>query len=192
LKNSIPNKIVLIGASTGGPGHIEKIISSLPILTDTTIIIAQHMVDEFISNFTDRLKEFSKNSIKMAENNSKLNVANVYLCEGLTTVVKKDMYLSFNNKPSAEYNYNPDINTVFNSFVPFTKNIQILSVILTGIGEDGIDGCKNLSINGARALTEDQKSAIVDGMPFRARKNVPNIEVSDINEIVNKIKEFCS
>jgi two-component system chemotaxis response regulator CheB len=66
----------------------------------------------------------------------------------------------------------------------------ILSVILTGIGDDGINAVKELSTHGAKCLTEGVKSAIVDGMPSRARKEVPNIEILELDEIVQKIKEF--
>ena len=54
-------------------------------------------------------------------------------------------------------------------FVPLSDDYEILSVILTGIGSDGIDACKNLTNNGAACITESQHSAIVDGMPNRAR-----------------------
>ena len=64
-------------------------------------------------------------------------------------------------------------------------------MILTGIGDDGVSACKELSLNGASCITESQKSAIVDGMPSRARLFVPNIEVEDINTIVKTISEFC-
>ena len=67
-----------------------------------------------------------------------------------------------------------------------------MAIILTGIGDDGVDGCKELSLAGAKTATQNAQSAIVDGMPSRARKDVPNIEVLDIEEIKNKIKEFCS
>ncbi|MCW8895527.1 chemotaxis protein CheB [Sulfurimonas sp.] len=188
MKLSVPKKIVLIGASTGGPGRIEKIVKSLPILTNTTIIIAQHMVEGFVPSFASRLRENNINPLCMAQDGYAVNAAQIYLCEGLTTV---NSQFYFNKKSSLNTQYNPDINIIFNSFVQFTNKIEILAVILTGIGEDGVSGCKNLSLNGARTLTESEESAIVDGMPCRARKEVPNIEISDINTIINKIKEFC-
>ncbi|MDD2449035.1 MAG: chemotaxis protein CheB, partial [Sulfurimonas sp.] len=53
----VPKKIVLIAASTGGPGQIEKIIKALPKLNDTSIVIAQHMVVGFMDSFAKRLNE---------------------------------------------------------------------------------------------------------------------------------------
>ena len=60
-------KVILIGASTGGPGQIEKIISNLPILKSTSIIIAQHMVEGFLDSLTSRLQEKKKNTLKMVK-----------------------------------------------------------------------------------------------------------------------------
>ncbi|MDQ1298690.1 MAG: two-component system, chemotaxis family, protein-glutamate methylesterase/glutaminase [Campylobacterota bacterium] len=66
-----------------------------------------------------------------------------------------------------------------------------MGVILTGIGEDGVDGCNNLSLNGAKCITENEHSAIVDGMPLRARTVIANIKATDMRHIIQEIKEFC-
>ncbi len=192
MKHSVPSKLVLIGASTGGPGQIEKIISSLPPLVDTSIIIAQHMVKGFMPSFAKRLEENSINKISMAQNDAILEAGHIYLCEGFTTVKKHGLQLIFKHKPAKSNEYNPDINAVFNSCVTFVKEVEMYCVILTGIGSDGVDGCKQLTLHGVKSITESEQSAIVDGMPCQARKKVPNIQISDIKTIKNKIKEFCN
>ena len=190
LKHSALKKIVLIGASTGGPGQIEKIIKSLPVLHNSAIVIAQHMATGFLPSFSKRLQEHSLNNISVVEPNERLLHGHIYVCSGLTSVHKSGSTLIFSQCNSHRHSFNPDINTLFNSFVPFTHEVEILSVILTGIGEDGVDGCKNLTLHGSAAITESAKSAIVDGMPARARKEVENIKVYEIDEIVTIIKEF--
>jgi two-component system chemotaxis response regulator CheB len=55
-----------------------------------------------------------------------------------------------------------------------------------------VDACIQLSLSGVKSITENEQSAIVDGMPCRARKEVSNIEISDMHGIINKIKEFCN
>jgi len=191
LKLSIPKKIVLIGASTGGPGQIEKIINSLPKLKDTTIVIAQHMLDGFLDSFAKRLENNTNNIVNVVKNNQTLQSLNIYICEGNTILNKSQTGLVFSKISASHSSYNPNINLLFNSFVQGSKDSSILCVILTGIGDDGIDACKNLSLNGARCITENEKSAIVDGMPNQARIHVPGIEVHDISEIVKVISEFC-
>jgi len=192
LKHSALNKIVLIGASTGGPGQIEKIIRSLGHLSDTTVIVAQHMSVDFIPSFVKRLQEQSLNPLLMAMDNSTIEAGTVYFCHGIATIKREGYELSFKVESSKEYKYNPDINSVFSSFVQFAKEIDILAVILTGIGDDGVKGCKQLAIAGARTITQNEESAIVDGMPSRARKEIPNIEISNIETIREKIEGFCS
>jgi two-component system chemotaxis response regulator CheB len=189
--HSVPKKLVLIGASTGGPSQIEKIIKSLPKLEDTSFVIAQHMVDGFIPSFALRLQDKHINKIGVVENNDILQKAHIYLCTGLTYVEKQSHELIFKNKACEHNAYNPDIDTLFSSFVSLSKEVQIMCVILTGIGEDGVSASKELSLNGARCITENESSAIVDGMPARARAVVPNIEVCSMDEIIKTIDEFC-
>jgi len=191
LKHSVPKKIVLIGASTGGPGQIQKIINSIPKLHNATVIIAQHMVDGFIESFANQLKDSSHNPLSVIRDKQILQNSHIYLCEGQTQIKKDGFTLQFSYKSVTNNSFNPDINQLFNSFVPLCKEIKILSVILTGIGDDGVSACKELSLNGASCVTESKKSAIVDGMPSRARLLVPNIEVEDINKIVQTVSEFC-
>jgi len=188
----VPKKIVLIAASTGGPGQIEKIIKELPKLSDTSIVIAQHMVVGFMDSFAKRLDEDPTNSIIVANDKIYLESAKIYVCSGSTRVSKDSYGIIFNKKDSNINSFNPDINYIFNSFLPFTKEIKFLSVILTGIGADGVEACRTLQENGSLCLTESQESAIVDGMPSRARKEIKDIKILDIKEIIQTIKEFCS
>ena len=117
-----------------------------------------------------------------------LEASTIYVCEG---TIKLDSKKIFRQEKALKNSYNPDIDTIFNSFVSVSDDYEILTVILTGIGSDGVEACKNLSNHGATCITESQSSAIVDGMPSRARALVPNVKIYDINEIINKIKDFC-
>lgn len=191
MKYSIPKKIVLIGASTGGPGQIQKIFNSLKELHTTTIVIAQHMVPGFMESFAHRLQNNNSNSVDVIQNQDVLIYPYIYISEGETTLQHNNHKLVFKKRVSQLHSFNPNINKIFDSFVPLCNDVEILCVILTGIGDDGIQACINLSKRGVRCITETQESAIVDGMPNRARALVPNIEVYDIKEIINIISEFC-
>ncbi|WP_457748928.1 chemotaxis protein CheB [Sulfurimonas sp.] len=191
MKHSIPKKIVLIGSSTGGPGQIAKIIATLPQLHDTSVLIAQHMVEGFFESFAQNLNDSGLNSICVIKDKDYFEAANIYVCEGETKLEYHNKNFIFSQKEARKYEYNPNINTLFYSFVKISELSEILAVILTGIGDDGVEACIGLSKNSVRCITESQKSAIVDGMPSRARSFVPHIEVYDMQEIVNIISEFC-
>ncbi|MBN2782144.1 MAG: chemotaxis protein CheB [Campylobacterales bacterium] len=185
----VPKRVVLIGASTGGPNQIERIVESLAFLQSTSIIIAQHMVDGFIDSYAKRVQEKTKNSVSVAKDGDRFESSHIYICKGFTTF-SKDNY-RFECKAPTLNSYNPDINTVFASFIPSIKDMKTLCVILTGIGDDGVASALELSKNGARCITEDKQSAIVDGMPFRARTLIPDIEVYSLEKIIEVISEFC-
>ncbi len=189
--HSVPKKVVLIGASTGGPSQIEKIVKSLPKLSNTSFVIAQHMADGFMPSFAVRLQDNHQNSIKVILQDEYLESGSIYLCTGLTSIAKSGHELKFIYTQSPFNTYNPDINAVFRSFLPLVKDIEIISVILTGIGDDGVSAATQLSLSGVRCITEDQNSAIVDGMTSRARQLVPNVEIHSLDEIINIIDRFC-
>ncbi len=191
MKHSALKKFVLIGASTGGPGQIERIINALNPLQSTAVVIAQHMVDGFIPSFVNRLKSKSKNPIQMAQNSDFIEVGTIYICSGYTQIKQNMSTLYFVQEVSPKDTYNPNINLLFGSFTNFTNDFETLAVILTGIGDDGVTGCKDLSLRGATCVTESEQSAIVDGMPSRARVLVENITIANMDNIIELIKEFC-
>jgi len=184
-------KIVLIGASTGGPGKIQALITQIRHLENTCIIIAQHMAREFMPSFVKRLNTFSPYGIVMAEEATVLESGAIYVCSEETRVVEKNATLVFQKSNALTTLYNPDINVLFFSLVPLTGHYRVLSAILTGIGDDGVDGCKQLSIHDVRCLTETTQSAIVDGMPSRARERIERIEALEMEAIIETIREFC-
>jgi two-component system chemotaxis response regulator CheB len=155
-------------------------------------VIAQHMAVGFMQSFAKRLQENHVNSITVAQDKEYLEKGKIYVCCGTTNINKNGSNYIFSQKKSPVNAFNPDINTLFNSFIPYSKEFDILSVILTGIGHDGIEACKILCQNGSLCITESESSAIVDGMPSRARKEVKGIKVIDIAQIVDEIKEFCN
>jgi len=187
-----PKKIVLIGASTGGPGQIKKIIQALPSLHHCSIIIAQHMSDGFLESFVSNLNKDTTNTIKMADSEKILLENTIYVCEKSITIEQTSNNVYFKKQLHVANSFNPNINLIFNSFLQLSQNVEILSVILTGIGDDGIQACVKLSENGTRCITETNQSAIIDGIPSRARELVTNIEAYDIEEIIKIICEFVS
>ena len=191
MKPSVPKKIVLIGSSTGGPGQISKIIASLPVMRNTSVVIAQHMVDGFLESFAQNLQHSAHSDVSIVNKKVCLRAGEIYVCEGETKVAQESDTFVFVHSDSVKHGYNPNINTLFNSFLAFAHKAEILAVILTGIGDDGVQACVNLSKNSVRCITETPESAIVDGMPGRARVLVPDIEAYDIKTIINIISEFC-
>ena len=118
LQSLALNKIILIGASSGGPSLIQKIILSIDNLNDTAIVIAQHMAEGFIDSFANELNKISKHDISVVENDLTILPKHIYLCKHHSTIKQDGNNLKFcyNNIPTK---FNPEINTIFKSFKPF-------------------------------------------------------------------------
>lgn len=187
----ILQKVVLIGASTGGPGEIQKIISALPKLQNSSIIVAQHMASEFIPSFVKRMQEFSKNPIYLAKDNLAFESLAIYFCDSTLEIVQNGFeYLFKKALNNSGFVYNPNINTIFNSFVPLSAKFKIMCVVLTGIGDDALDACLNLSSKGVAIYTQTKEDAIVDGMPYRIRESIKDAKAQSTQDIIKSIVEF--
>lgn len=192
LKPLEPDKIILIGASTGGPGHINKILTSLKPEFNAAIIIAQHMGNDYIPSFVKQLNSICCHKVSPVVSQSALLSSHIYVSSLLTSIKINSKGLTFLQKNCTESGYNPDIDYLYTSAAKIAHQISILGIILTGIGSDGAHGCKLLSEKGGECIAESETSAIVDGMPMQARKIVPNIKILPLNEIIIKINQFGS
>lgn len=183
-------KLLLIGASTGGPGHIEKILLSLPQNFSACVVIAQHIDKVFLDSMVKHLKNRTNLQISTAVTNRCLLSSNiVFVHSHLVSITKKDQSLYLKSIESNSF-YNPSIDELFLSVVNLSREYEILACLLTGIGDDGAKGLLALKKSSVHCIAESQKSSIVYGMPKAAYDIGATDEVLDIDEIVEKIKKF--
>ena len=182
-------KLILIGASTGGPGQIQTIIKSLGKKSDTAIIIAQHMQSSYLVSFANQLNKNSLMEVATAKDKSAIKANMVYILDENYEIKKQGGNLVF-SKYEQKLNYSPNIDLLFNSVATIQNGLKILCVVLTGIGNDGAAGSLNLAKNGSTCICEDEKSSIVYGMPKAASELNPSALQLGISEICNKIGSF--
>lgn len=180
-----------MGASTGGPSLIEKILASLENNFDATLIIAQHMGADFIPSFLKRLTLKSNVPVSMAQEGIALQNKKAYLTTAKSEVLYQNGHLLFSVKEFSHADYNPSINHLFSSCSKLPSSYRILCVLLTGIGDDGVDGCVELSQKGFACIAQNKESSIVFGMPARAAERVQNITMQSFDEILKTIIEFA-
>lgn len=190
LKSSKLHKIILIGASTGGPGHIKKILSSLAGELEASIIIAQHMGKEFIPSFTQQLNSNCRYKVAEVKQDMPLSPSTIYICNLKTAIEISNNRLFFSLNKTQPSGYNPDINHLLSSVAKIADNIKVLGVILTGIGNDGASGCKQVFTQGGQCIAESESSTIVNGMPLQAKKLNENIEVLSLEKIIKRINSW--
>lgn len=183
-------KIILIGASTGGPGRIHNILESLAGGIDGVLVIAQHMNASFVPSFINQLKSITKLPLHAVDKQMIVENGHVYICSYTTAIKCKAGALYIEPVEDNIKTYNPRIDALFASASELSCKLKILGVILTGIGDDGARGALELHRSGGECMFESEKSATVYGMPRCASEMVPEAKVYDMDTIIYKIKKF--
>lgn len=183
-------KLILIGSSTGGPGHIDKILKGLKRDFPGCIVIAQHMSPHFIESFARQIATVTPLEVKVVTDGMILHPSSVYVCSGECRIIDEYHHLVFKHQQPQETIYTPDIDTLFCSVAHLFSGLQRFGIILTGIGEDGAKGSLELFNSGGKCMFESEESAIVYGMPRRAIELVPQAGVGNISQIVDAINRF--
>lgn len=182
--------LILIGASTGGPGRIHTILSSLQHDFRGTIIIAQHMAKAFIPSFIKQMRGLTSLKVEEISSGVAVEPSTIYVCEVTSHLVIKEGRLWLEPVLELEHFYNPEINTLFHSGAHIDRSIERIGIILTGIGDDGALGALALSQSGAQCYFESEESATVYGMPRCAKELVSSGCVGSMDDIVKVIQHF--
>ena len=184
-------KVVLIGSSTGGPGLIEQICSSLPPSFEYPVCIVQHMPAQFTKAFAERLDRRSILDVHETSNNMELLPGNIYVARG-------GVHMNFAKKVSGKIVIREDKNKgdsffqpsvdemMFSALDTFSAN-QLIGVILTGIGDDGAEAMVKLKSAGSYTIGESEDSATVYGMPKEAYDRGGVMEQLPFPQILKKI-----
>ncbi len=159
--------IVAIGVSTGGPPAVQKVLSVLPANLPAAILIAQHMPPAFTGPFAKRLDNVCAISVKEAEDGEPLKPGTVYIAPGgkHLRIAQRGTKLDVVVSPDpAGALYKPSANELISS-VAETMGRRSLGVILTGMGNDGLEGIRDLKARGGLVLAQNDATCVVYGMP---------------------------
>ncbi len=164
--------IVAIGASAGGPKALQEIITTLPQDIPAAIMVVQHMPPVFTKSLAARLDNLSKVTVKEAEDDDILKLGYVYIAPGdyhMTAVSKEEgcFMIKLDRQPQVE-GHRPSANRMFESFKEL-ENVNIIAIILSGMGRDGTNGLKKLKESkGVYVIAQNENSSVVYGMPKSA------------------------
>lgn len=166
INNITHNKIIAIGASTGGTEAIEAVLRGLPY-NMPGIVIVQHMPPVFTKMYAERLNRTCALEVKEAENGDTVISGRVLIASGdyHMRVKKSGSTYSVECFKGEKVNgHCPSVDVLFNS-VAEKAGSNALGVILTGMGYDGAKGLLNMRKKGAITFGQDEASSVVYGMP---------------------------
>lgn len=165
------DKVVVLGASTGGTVALRSVITAFPPDMAGTVVV-QHMPPGFTKLFAEKLNDECQVQVKEAENGDRISQGRVLIAPGglQTTVVRSGGDYLVRVKPAERVNgHAPSVDVLFDS-VAETVGANAVGVVLTGMGRDGAAGLLKMRNAGARTLSQDEASSLIYGMPMEAWK----------------------
>ncbi|MBW2247855.1 MAG: chemotaxis response regulator protein-glutamate methylesterase [Deltaproteobacteria bacterium] len=165
------NKIIAIGASTGGTEAIKTVLTAMPP-NSPGIVIVQHMPANFTTSFAERLNSLSQITVKEANDGNSVANGQALLAPGNFHMLLKrsgaKYYVQVKKGPLVHHQ-RPAADVLFRSVANYA-GANAVGIILTGMGSDGAVGLLEMKKAGARTVAQDEKSCVVFGMPKEAIK----------------------
>jgi len=160
-------KLLVIGASTGGPVALAEVLISLPANFPLPIVLVQHMPENFTKAFAERLNKQCNIRVREAVDGDQLQPGLALLAPG-----GKQLMLDKRNGGSVRIlpddervNYKPSLDITFGSAANIYAD-KVLGVVLTGMGSDGCNGARLLKEAGSALWSQDEASCVIYGMPM--------------------------
>jgi two-component system chemotaxis response regulator CheB len=185
-------KLVIIAASTGGPKIVLDVLSAIPQGISSSIIVIQHMLPRFIGSFAKRLEKGSHLPVTVGAKGMRLREETVLLAPGGTHLVlvpdPDGVVIDFDQSgPRAGVMPSADV-TMISAAPLFRENL--LGVILSGMGRDGVEGFAEIKRMGGSTIVEDEESSAIYGMPGRALTRGLADKVLTPREVAQEIIRF--
>lgn len=190
--DEIISRAVFIGASTGGPPAVQKILSRLDAILPAPIVIAQHMPKPFTTAFASRMNTLCGIKVREANDGEILQNSIAYICPGdhqtrVTRTMDGKYCFTITSNAKEQDHFAPCINTLFFSAAKEFAH-KAIGIILTGMGEDGVRGLKNIKLMGGLTIAQDRASSVVYGMPRAALEQEAAVRILNLDEISNEIE----
>jgi len=179
--------IVLIGASTGGPVAVQQVLQTMPADFGVPILVLQHMPPVFTQAFAERLDRVIPLTVKEAEDGEMPLPGHAYIAPGGVHT-----QLGWrNNKPAfvmrealAHEHFRPSVDVGFSTAASVYRS-DVLAVVLTGMGNDGVLGARALKAAGGHVWTQDRESSVIFGMPMEVAKAGLSDAVKSLDDLAS-------
>ncbi len=185
------NPIVAIGASTGGVEALIDVLSCMPA-GGPTIVITQHIPAAFSASFAQRANNHSAMEVHHAEDGMQLEPGHAYIAPGaahlLITNRGGKLFTELSDGPPVN-RHKPSVDVLFRS-VAQAAGVSAMGVLLTGMGDDGARGLKELQELGCLTVAQDEESSVVWGMPGSAVKLGAADEQASLDDVPSRIMKW--
>lgn len=162
--------VIAVGASTGGPPAVQRLLEGLAPESSPCVLVSQHMPSQFTRAFAERLDRIGPFTVREACAGDPLAAGHVYIAPGgrHMVVAERAGRLELQTPgPTREDKYAPSVDRLFSSAAKLLGP-RVLAVVLTGMGADGAQGAREIAEAGGEVWAESEATAVVFGMPQEA------------------------
>lgn len=182
-------RLIVVGASTGGPPAVAETLSKLDPGTAPPVIVVQHMAAGFIAGFAEWLDRHTAAQVRLATNGERLLAGRVYVAPDEHHVeVTAFGRLLVCKAPPVRF-HRPSVDVLFEATATCYGK-DALGVLLTGMGDDGARGLESMRRKGAFTIAQDEQSSIVYGMPGSAARRGAVAWTANCASIANALAEI--
>ncbi len=185
-------KIIAVGASTGGTEALRVLIEMLPHDAPGMVVV-QHMPEKFTKTFADRLDSISKVNVKEAENNDSVLRGRVLIAPGSQHMILKRSgarYFVETRQGPLVSRHRPSVDVLFRSTARYAGK-NAVGVIMTGMGDDGARGMLEMKNAGAYTFAQDEATCVVFGMPKEAIKMGGVDKILPLEKLTAAVLQQC-
>lgn len=185
-------KIIAIGASTGGTNALREVLSQMPAISPG-ILIVQHMPEKFTSSFANHLNALSKLDISEAKKGDHVTPGKVLIAPGGKHMLLKRSgayyHVDIIEGPLVS-RHRPSVDVLFRSVARYAGK-NAVGCLMTGMGDDGAQGLLEMKNAGARTFSQDEASSVVYGMPQEAWKRGASEAQIALENIPQTLLDAC-
>lgn len=168
IRAGLPQGLVLVGASTGGPPALDALLSRLPGNLPWPLVVAQHMPASFTGALARRLDKLCALTVTEATGPMRLEPGHVYIGKGDADVIigmrpEGPVVMAAPSLP--EYRWHPSVDRLVDTAMQHFAPENLIGVLMTGMGSDGAEAMTRLRAQGGHTIAEAEESAVVWGMP---------------------------
>jgi len=178
--------LIAIGASTGGPAAIAKVISGFPADLQAAVIVIQHVDQSFASGLADWLAQQSPLKVRLAREGDKVEIGTI-LIAGTNDhlVINNNQTLGYTAEPVGAP-YRPSVDVFFGSVLANWRG-RTIAALLTGMGKDGAEGLLALRNEGVFTIAQDAETCAVYGMPKAAAELGAAVKILAVDNVAEAI-----
>lgn len=182
-------KMLVIGASTGGPSAVRTLLHHLPGTLPFGVALVQHMEKGFDRGYTTWLNDATELNVRLANGTETIQAGTVIVAPVDRHLIVRGDHLILDNGPKV-LNQKPSVDVLFESAANRFRE-ELTGVLLTGMGRDGADGCVSIISKGGFTLVQDKQTSAIFGMPKAAIEQGGASEVLPLSEIPEYIVKLA-